>query len=345
MADDGPVSGIKSDEVVELFPTYAYQRQGTGEWYCGVHAQIYEPEEDSKLRRLAIGAFRRGLRLEKDAEESELFIRRARRFLVDNERRKRVVVQIGSVPKRFELRPSLGSGHVRETIRLGSGVTEGVLDVKVVMPEGDERSFASNIHAIGAVGVSVVSDIDDTTKDSDVLDKKELMKNTFLREYRAVEGMSALYSSLREKGTQFHYVSNSPWQLYSEIQAFADKSGFPQGTYHLRVFRAKDSSLIEFLTAKENHKRTTIAELIERFPRRKFILIGDTGERDPEVYGDLYRRYPGRVALILLRDVHGKGEIDERLREAMWRIPPNGWRVFVKPGDVNDAAMRVSAAR
>ena len=39
-----------------------------------------------------------------------------------------------------------------------------------------------------------------------------------------------------------------------------------------------------------------------RFPKRRFILIGDSGEKDPEVYREIQRRFPAQVQEIMIRD-------------------------------------------
>ena len=60
-----------------------------------------------------------------------------------------------------------------------------------------------------------------TVKVSNVLNKRELLANTFLREFTPIEGMAALFRRWgRAHGAVFHYVSASPWQLQPELQAF-----------------------------------------------------------------------------------------------------------------------------
>ncbi len=79
------------------------------------------------------------------------------------------------------------------------GVTEEknrILDIQAVLGVGDSRTFTGRVHLIASHGVSVISDIDDTIKHSQVTDKSELLQNTFLREFRAVEGMPELYQRI-----------------------------------------------------------------------------------------------------------------------------------------------------
>src|ERR1051326_608662 len=86
---------LPSDERVVFFPTCGWLDETAGVWRLPIHAWVYEPEEDSLRRRAALGWFRRGWGLEADAEETELFRRRARLFLVDNERDRKLQIRLG----------------------------------------------------------------------------------------------------------------------------------------------------------------------------------------------------------------------------------------------------------
>jgi hypothetical protein len=78
----------------------------------------------------------------------------------------------------------------------------------------NSRSFKCTVYVLASHGVSIISDIDDTVKISNVLSKRLLLKHTFYSYFKPVEGMSDLYQQWRDQNCQFHYVSASPWQLY-----------------------------------------------------------------------------------------------------------------------------------
>jgi phosphatidate phosphatase APP1 len=69
------------------------------------------------------------------------------------------------------------------TVAGDSTRTGAVLPMEVVLPSRDERRFTGEVHLLGATGVSVISDIDDTIKVSVVTNKQELLKNTFTRPF------------------------------------------------------------------------------------------------------------------------------------------------------------------
>jgi len=159
---------------------------------------------------------------------------------------------------------------------------------------------------IEQIGLSVVSDIDDTIKISNVADKKAFMKSLLVSNFEAVAGMEQLYAEWEKKYcARFHYVSGSPWQLWEPLANFLEEKGFPQGTAHLRKFKVTDKSIYSGAQQKKEMTRRKklrhIEPLLLRFPKRKFVFVGDSGEEDPEIYSDLGRRYSNQVVAIFIR--------------------------------------------
>ena len=89
----------------------------------------------------------------------------------------------------------------------------------------------------------------------------------------------------------FHFVSASPYQLFEDLSTFFDKEGFPLATYHLKRIRVKDKTLLQLFADPFEYKIGQIERILQKYPQRKFILIGDSGEKDPEVYIELCQRY------------------------------------------------------
>ena len=143
---------------------------------------------------------------------------------------------------------------------------------------GDDRRFASVAFLLADSGVSVVSDIDDTVKISEVRDKQKLLRNTFMHEFQAVPGMADTYRTWAAAGAAFHYVSASPWQLFDPLDAFFKAASFPAGSLHLKQFRWKDSSFFSLFQDPVAYKKPIIAGLLTRYPHRRFVLVGDSGE-------------------------------------------------------------------
>ncbi len=331
---------IKSDEEVLFFPGEVYPLGEGDTWRMELRGWIYEPELFGEITQL----FRESL----DADEvpangDSVFDRRAHWFLVDNERGKRIRVRLdGQVYENtevFEMGKSGPNGHFSGIIELsearlrqlqGSGDAIGF---QAVTRERDTREFKGQALVMEAEGVSVVSDIDDTIKISEVHDKKALLRNTFYKPFEAAPGMSAFYRDLREREqARFHYVSASPWQLYPPLLEFMDKEGFPRGSFHLKHFRWKDKNFFNLFQDPIVYKRGLIEGLLEKYPRRTFVLIGDSGEKDPEVYGEIARAHPGRIRRILIRDVGVQEDETTRYEAAFSGLDAGIWQVFTDPG-------------
>src|SRR5690606_35970024 len=97
------------------------------------------------------------------------------------------------------------------------------------------------------------------------------------------------------------YVSSSPRQLYPVLDDFLHEQQFPEGTLRLRDIRVSDE--LFGTKTSENHKLSAIENLLLAFPGRRYVLVGDSGEADPEIYGEIARRFPQQVVAIYIRDV------------------------------------------
>lgn len=152
-------------------------------------------------------------------------------------------------------------------------------------------------------GVSLISDVDDTIKHSAIASGvKEIFKNTFVRELGelTIKGVREWYTKMASMGVQMHYVSNSPWQLYPLLKSYFSMAGLPPGSFHLKEYSGMLQGIFE---PAAERKRGSLDRIMNDFPERKFVLVGDSGEADLEVYTDVVLAHPGRVLGIFIRDV------------------------------------------
>jgi len=250
---------------------------------------------------------------------------------VDNEGGKRVAVTLSA--EAGALGPSGADGHFETEMTLQRRVAteEAVgfsLGYSAVLPAGDDRTFQGEVLFPASYGLSVISDIDDTIKISQVTDKTALLANTFLKPFLAAPDMALAYDRLAAAGAVFHYVSSSPWQLYPALKAFMVEAGFPRGSFHLRKFRVKDESLFNLFKSSRETKPPVIEDLLSAFPKRGFILIGDSGEVDPEIYGAIARDHPGQIRHIYIRKVTSEMADDVRYLAAFAGLPASLWTLF-----------------
>ena len=162
--------------------------------------------------------------------------------------------------------------------------------------------------------LTIVSDIDDTIKVSTVSDRRELLMNTFVRDFRSVDGMASIYRQWQAAGAMFHYVSSSPWQLFDSLEQMLGDCDFPQGTMHLRNFRLRDQFLKKVMIRRQG-KASAIKRLVQNLPSHNFILIGDSGEKDPEIYQKIARRYPEQIQGIFIRDLAARPMEADRIQK------------------------------
>lgn len=158
--------------------------------------------------------------------------------------------------------------------------------------------------------VSVISDIDDTVRISHVTFKPALLQGTFFEPFRPTPGVAQLYSRWQQHspGLALHFISSSPLPLYKPLRdELMARHPFPLATYHLKWFRIREGATIELLSKSPLlTKRRQIAPLLASYPHRRFALVGDSGERDPEVYTSLLTDKlltPERLTGIFIRDV------------------------------------------
>lgn len=175
------------------------------------------------------------------------------------------------------------------------------------------------IHTAPAVGellvppptarFGVISDIDDTVIQSRVSNFLQAARTVMLGNARTrlpFPGVAAFYRALRdgasgdEKNPVF-YVSSSPWNIYDVVAEFMDLQKIPRGPLLLRDWDIGWGLLAS--SRHVDHKTTAIRNIVRIHPEMQFILIGDTGQRDPEIYRQIVAEFPKRVKAIYIRDV------------------------------------------
>jgi phosphatidate phosphatase APP1 len=168
-----------------------------------------------------------------------------------------------------------------------------------IRAEVETASASGRVQVVSdAAPFIVVSDLDDTLAVSNVQSPRRLARAALLEDERtqpAVEGMAALFRCLAEASDApgFAIVSGSPLEYGPRVEGFLAARGFPFAALALRHLGAGTMS---------GYKEPAIRALLSRFPHR-VVLVGDSGERDPEVYAAIRREFPDRVAAILIHDV------------------------------------------
>ena len=159
----------------------------------------------------------------------------------------------------------------------------------------------------------ILSDIDDTILETGVQRVGRMVLQTLIGSALTrtpLPGAAALYRDLSRDVNPVFYVSSSPWNLHAFLQQFLRHRDFPLGPVLLRDLLGGP--------AGREPKATRIREVLQTHPHLRFVLVGDSGEEDPQVYADMVREHPGRVIAVYIREVRldpGDGRV-ERVRDA-----------------------------
>jgi phosphatidate phosphatase APP1 len=155
----------------------------------------------------------------------------------------------------------------------------------------------------------VISDIDDTVLVTGATSILQTARLTFLgNAYTRLPfaGVAAFYRALQSGPVTtlfnpIYYVSSSPWNLYDLLIDFFRIQGVPKGPILLRDL-GLDPSLLSS-QSHHTHKLAMIRKVLDVNPQLPFVLIGDSGQQDPEIYAQVVRENPGRIKAIYIRDV------------------------------------------
>lgn len=157
----------------------------------------------------------------------------------------------------------------------------------------------------------IISDVDDTflvSHSTNTLKKVRLMLTKNARTRIPFEGVARFYQALT-KGTgqngrnPIFFVSSSEWNLYDMLRDFCIFHGIPKGPFLLQDLKTNLRMLIKSGGGTHEHKLIKIRDIMKSFSKTNFILVGDSGQRDPEIYSKIVQEFPGRVLSIYIRDI------------------------------------------
>ncbi|WP_414476017.1 App1 family protein [Microvirga sp. M2] len=165
----------------------------------------------------------------------------------------------------------------------------------------------------------VISDIDDTVVKTGVANKLKMLWRLFVEDAEsrtAFPGVAALYRALHagasgDEANPMLYVSRAPWGIYEVLDEFFTRHAIPVGPIlFLREWGVSWTSPLP--RRAEDHKRELIRRMLALYHELPFVLIGDSGQRDPEGYRQVVDENPGRVLAVYIRNVsHGSRRIKE----------------------------------
>ncbi|HEX6255885.1 MAG TPA: phosphatase domain-containing protein [Euzebyales bacterium] len=173
-----------------------------------------------------------------------------------------------------------------------------------------------------AAEVGIISDIDDTILHTGLTETAGMLRTTLLHNATTrlpYPGVAAFYRALHSGEGRWQrpifFVSGSPWNLYDMITRFMALQDIPPGPLFLKDWGIDEHKFIREDT--HDYKLARITMLLETYPELDFVLIGDSGQEDPEIYADVITRWPDRVRAVYIRDVTAHRSRDEAVRRLL----------------------------
>ncbi|HEX8733839.1 MAG TPA: phosphatase domain-containing protein [Pyrinomonadaceae bacterium] len=212
------------------------------------------------------------------------------------------------------------------------------------------------VRAVGQVLVppasatfGIISDLDDTVITTNVTNRlKMFLTIALLNEYTRLpfKGVAAFYRALQKgaggaENNPIFYVSSSPWNLYPFLTAFLRIHNIPLGTLFLKdfgnhtIFNSGDHS---------THKTSSIESILQTYPHLPFVLIGDSGEKDPEIYREIVRKFPNRIRVIYIRSIDTSDERVTAINKLIAEVAETGCQFILAP-DTEVAAAHAAAEK
>jgi phosphatidate phosphatase APP1 len=176
-------------------------------------------------------------------------------------------------------------------------------EVALQLPDTGAAAAAHVLVPPATASFAIISDIDDTivhTHATSLLGMtRSIIRNAAMR--LPFEGVADLYRALHAERNPIFYVSSSPWNMYELLDDYMAINSIPHGPMLLQDWGIDEATLI--VDSHTDHKLEQIQLLLDYYPSLKFVLIGDSGQHDPEIYLRVIQSHPDRVLSAFIRDV------------------------------------------
>jgi phosphatidate phosphatase APP1 len=189
-----------------------------------------------------------------------------------------------------------------------NGIPPGWHDYQLSWDHQDEE-FQGEFCVADEQKTGVISDIDDTllvSHSTKMIRKLNLVlfRNAYNR--KPIPMIKKWYSHMAEingaaQPDDFYYVSNSEWNLYDLLEDFFEFNQLPKGVFMLQHLKKGLRDLVSTGRISGSHKLHTIRFLLRFFPRKRFILVGDNGQKDMDIYSSICLQHPDRIQGVMIR--------------------------------------------
>ncbi|SDB88163.1 Phosphatidate phosphatase APP1 [Sanguibacter gelidistatuariae] len=189
-------------------------------------------------------------------------------------------------------------------VTLPATLGEGWHDVRI-LPEGGPAVLAPVRVISTRPCTGLLSDVDDTVMVTMLPRPLSAIWNLLVLHEDArlpVPGMSQLYAELGglDAAMPVVYLSTNAWNVAPALRRFLAHHRFPAGPLLLTDWGPTNTGL--FRSGPE-HKRQALDRLAAELPHIRWVLVGDDGQRDPQIYRDFARAHPSAVRAVVIREL------------------------------------------
>ena len=197
------------------------------------------------------------------------------------------------------------------------------VELELLAPKvGEQKAVCATSNVIvppPTAEFGVISDIDDTivrTGATTLFKQAHIILFNNANTRVPFPGVAAFYSALQRGNSNtphnpILYVSSSAWNMYRLFERFLDVHGLPQGPLLLRDFGLDPQKFVD--TGHQDYKLKRIRPILEMYPELPFILIGDSGQEDADIYRRIVHEFPGRIKAIYIRNI-APGKRNDRVQ-------------------------------
>lgn len=215
-------------------------------------------------------------------------------------------------------------------------LASGWHQVALSMHGREEAGVQARVQIVSRARFGVISDLDDTVIQSDVTSLPRMLVTSLTGNSRTrtpFPGVGAFYRALTREGearNPIFYVSSSPWNFFDLLWQFLDYRRIPLGPLFLRNWG------MDLLGGHGGYKHGVIERIFKKYPDLSFVLVGDSGEKDPEIYAEVVKLFPGRVLAVYIRDVT-EGQRDEGVMKLREEVAKAGVELVLAPDSLSAA--------
>jgi phosphatidate phosphatase APP1 len=216
---------------------------------------------------------------------------------------------------------------------------------QITLQAEDSRPVVENVFVVGPdVRFGVVSDIDDTVMVTALPRPFVAAWNTFVLDEHArtpVPGMAVFLERLvhDHSGSPVIYLSTGAWNVAPTLSRFLTRHLYPAGALLLTDWGPTHD---RFFRSGRAHKAVNLRRLAEEFPQIKWLLVGDDGQHDEELYGEFSTEFPQNVAAVAIRQLSpgeavlagGRSKPEEHESKIPWVYAPDGAGLLEQLDDI-----------